>query len=64
VNPPIHITPGSWWIYRGQGEGYGGSHCITSAANDCITTWSIPQNAGGFSWLGTHAEFDRDFIPA
>jgi hypothetical protein len=65
MNPqPITITPGSWWVYRGKGDGYGGTHAITSVTRECITTWSIPTAPHGHSWLGDLKRFEEDFIPA
>jgi hypothetical protein len=60
------IKTGTWWMYLGPGDGSGTKHKVTSVTKDEVTTWSEPtpketDEIGGWSWLGNHNEFKRNF---
>jgi len=63
-----HITPAKRWRYIVPGPAHGvlyqtvGDIPASKSSTRQMVAWSDPQpTAGGFAWLGTFAEFCRDF---
>jgi hypothetical protein len=60
------IERGTWWIFRGFGDGQGMRHMIVAVSRQEITTWSEPagdgDEVGGYSWRGSVAAFCDQFL--
>jgi len=56
----------SRWIYVGKNGTKNLSHTIIQNGSNLVATWSDPhpkEDQGGDSWLGTPAQFFKEFTP-
>jgi hypothetical protein len=60
------IERGSWWIFRGFGDGWGMRRMVVAVSSQSVTTWSEPtgdgDEVGGYSWRGSVPDFRDQFL--